>query len=85
MRCDDAHEHASLVMRLADEADVAETQEAEPAVDELRRRARRRTGEVALLDERDPKAVRARRLGDAGADDPAADHEQVEAAGAESF
>ena len=35
--------------------------------------------EVALVDERDAHPVRGRRLRDAGADDPAADHEQVEA------
>ena len=39
--------------------------------------------EVAPVDERDREAVRGRRLGDAGAHDAAADHEQVESLGAE--
>ena len=68
------------MVRLADEADVAEPQVAQPAVDQLRRRARRRACEVALVDERDGETVRRRGLRDAGADDPAADHEQVELA-----
>ena len=53
VRRDDVHQHAPLVVRLAHEPDVAEAQVAQPAVDELRRRARRRAGEVALVDERD--------------------------------
>ena len=80
VRRDDAHQVAALLVRLADEADVAHLQVAQAAVDELRRGARRRAGEVAALDERDVEAVRGRRLGDPGADDPAADHQQVEPA-----
>ena len=80
MRRDDVHQQPPLVMRLAHEPDVAEPQVAEAAVDQLRRRARRRAREVALVDERDREPVRRRRLRDAGADDPAADHEQVELA-----
>src|SRR5438270_886748 len=78
MRRDHPHEQAPLVVRLADEPHVAEPQVPEPAVDQLRGGARRRAAEVALVDERDVEPVRRRRLGDAGADDPAADHQQVE-------
>ena len=80
MRRDDAHEHAPLVVGLPHEPHVAEAEVAQAAVDQLRRRARRRAGEVAPVDERDAHPVRARGLGDAGADDPPADDEQVEAA-----
>jgi len=73
------------VVRFAHEPDVAEAEVAQPAVDELRRRARGRPGEVALVDERNVEAVRGRGLGDAGADDPAADHEQVELGRPESL
>ena len=83
MRRDDVHQHPPLVVRLAHEPDVAEPQVAEAAVDQLRRGARGRAGEVALVDERDVQPVRRRRLGDARADDPAADHEQVELGRAE--
>src|SRR5205814_7546789 len=57
---------------------VAEPEIPEPAVDQLRRRAGRRGGEVALVDERDREPVSRRGLRDAGADDAAADDEQVE-------
>ena len=83
VRGDDAHEGAPLLVCLADEPHVAETQVAEAAVDELRGRARRRGAEVALVDERD-REPRARRLvGDAGSDDPGADDQQVELAARE--
>ena len=42
-----------LGQRLADEAEVAEPEVAQPAVDQLRRRARRARREVVALDERD--------------------------------
>ena len=80
VRRDDAHQVAPLLMRLANEAHVAHLQVAQAAVDELRRGTRRRAGEVASLDERYVQTVRGRGLGDPGADDPAADHEQVEPA-----
>jgi hypothetical protein len=48
-------------------------------MDELRRRARRPRREVVALDECDREAVARGQLGHAGADDPAADDEQVEA------
>ncbi len=83
MRRDDVHQDAALVMRLAHEPDVAEAEVAEAAVDELRRCARGRACEVALVDERDVQAGGRRGLGDPGADDAAADHEQVELGGAE--
>ena len=78
VRRDDAHQVAPLLVRLADEAHVAHLQVAQAAVHELRRRARGGAREVAAFDERHVEAVRARRLGDPGSDDPAADHEQVE-------
>ena len=71
------------MVRLADEPHVAEPEVAQAAVHQLRRGARGSPGEVALVDERDLEAVRGRRLGDAGADDAAADHEQVELADGE--
>jgi hypothetical protein len=78
VRCDDVHQEAALVMRLTHEADVAETQVPEPAVDQLRGRARRRAREVAFVDERDREAVCARSFGDARADDAAAHDQEVE-------
>ena len=67
-----------LVVGLAHEADVAEAQVAEPAVDELRRRARRPRAEVARVDE----GHRETRAGCVGgrrrADHAPADDEQVE-------
>src|SRR4051812_400500 len=80
MGCNHAHEHAALVMRLAHQADVAEAEVPQPAVDELRRGTRRRAREVGLVHERDRHAVRRRSFGDARADDAAANHEQVELA-----
>ena len=65
-------------MRLAHEADVAHLQVPQAAMDQLRRGGRGRRREVAALDERHLEAVRARGFGDPGADDPAADHQQVE-------
>ena len=75
---DVAAEGVHLGERLADEAEVAEPQVAKPAVDELRRCARRARGEVVALDDRDVQPVPGGDLGDAGADDPAADDEKVE-------
>ena len=85
VRRDPARERLDLPERLADEREVAEAEVAEPAVDELRGCARRPGGEVAALDERDREPVAGRELGDAGAEDPAADDEQVEALAAEPF
>ena len=76
--CDEPAERVHLGERLADEAEVAEAEVAQPAVDQLRRRARRARCEVVALDERDPEPVPGGDLGDAGSDDPAADDEQVE-------
>ena len=64
--------------RLTNEAEVAEPEVAQPAVDQLRRRARRARCEVVALDEHDPEPVPGSDLGDAGSDDPAAHDEQVE-------
>ena len=78
MRRNIGGEGAALVVRLADETDVAEAQVAQAAVDELRRRARGSRAEVPGVDERDGQA-RACGVGSrGGADHPAADDEQVE-------
>ena len=78
MRRDDLHQQPSLVVSLANEADVAEAEVPEAAVNQLRRSARGARAKVALVDERDRKAC-ARSLGcDSRPDDPASDHEQVE-------
>ena len=83
MRRDDGQESTALLVRLAHETDVAQPQVTEPAVDQLRRRARRGAAEVAAVDERDGEPVPRRRRCDSRADDAAADHEQVEALGRE--
>src|SRR5207245_7504337 len=74
-----------LLVRLADEADVAEPQVPEAAVDQLRGRTRRPAAEVAAVHERHGETVPRRRRRDPRADDAAADHEQVEALGREPF
>ena len=81
VRRDDLRQHAPLVMRLAYKANVAESQVAEPAVDELRRRARGSAREIPGLDERDREPEPGGVGGDGGADDPSSDDEQVEAPG----
>jgi hypothetical protein len=78
-------ERLDLAERLADEREMSEAEVAEPAVDELRGRARRPRGEVAPFDERDREPVPRRELGDAGPENPAADDEQVEALAPEPF
>jgi hypothetical protein len=55
VRRDDAHEGAAFLMRLTDEADVAQPEVTKPTVDQLRGRARRRSSEVTAVDERDRK------------------------------
>lgn len=77
---DDLRQYAPLVMRLSYEADVAEAEVAQPAMDELRGCARGAASEVACLHERDSESG-ARGMGrDPGADDAAAHDEQVETA-----
>jgi hypothetical protein len=71
----------TLEQRLADEAEVEVLQVAQAAVDELARAARGAGGEVVALDERDAVPARGRVERDAGAGDPAADHDDVEAVG----
>ena len=68
------------MVRLAYEADVPESEVAEPAVDQLGGRARRPAAEVAGVDEGHTEADARGVRGDRGADDPAPDHEQVEPA-----
>src|SRR5918999_5503783 len=79
VRCDDLHERAPLPMGLPDEANVAEAQVAEAPVDELRRSARGLGAEIRAVDKRDRETGAGRLAGDPGADDAAADHEEVEA------
>ena len=76
------HELA-LEQRLAHEAEVEVLQVAQAAVDELARAAGGPRGVVGLLDERDRVAARGRVERDAGAGDPAADDDDVEALGAQ--
>ena len=66
-------------MSLAHELDVTKPEVAQPAVDQLRGRARGRPAEVAPVDERDREARLRGLVRDPGADDAASDHEQVEA------
>ncbi len=78
VRRDDARQHAPLVMRLAHEADIAHPQVPKTAVDELRRRTRRRPAEVPRVDERHGEPGAGRVGGDRSSDDATADDEQVE-------
>ena len=78
MRRDDGQQSPPLLVRLADEADVAEPQVPEAAVDQLRGRGRRARAEVTLVDQRHREPGARRRRRDPRADDSAADHEQVE-------
>ena len=79
VRGDDVRERPSLVVGLADEPNVTEAQVSQAAVDQLRRGAGCAAPEVALVDESDREADSTCLRGDSGADDPAADHEQIEA------
>ena len=69
----------ALQQRLADQAEVEVLQVAEPAVDHLRRAAGGALAEVVALDQRDRIAARGRVEGHAGAGDPTADDDHVEA------
>ena len=80
VRSDDAGEHSPLCMSLSYQPHVAEAEIAKPSVDELRGGAGRGAAEVALVDERDGEPRARRLVGDAGADDSAADDQQVERA-----
>ena len=77
---DHPRQQPALVVRLADEPDVTETQVAQTTVDQLGGRTRRAAAEIAGVDERhrEPGARSVRRRG--GADDAAADDEEVEPA-----
>ena len=68
----------ALAHGLEDEAHVPLLQVAEPAVDQLRRAARRAAREVATLDHGGPEAAHRGVARDAGAVDAAADDEDVE-------
>ena len=78
MRCDDAEQGSPLGVRLANQLDVAEPEIAQAAVDQLRRRARGGTAEVAAIDKSDAEPHAGRLTRDAGADDARPDDEQVE-------
>ena len=80
VRRDDPRERMPLGMGLADEADVAHLQVAQPAVDQLGGGARRRTGQVAALHERHAEPGPRSEPGDGAAHDAAPDDEQVEGA-----
>jgi hypothetical protein len=75
----------TLVERLAHSPELAVREVAEAAVHEARRAARRAAREIAALDERDlqPSGDGVER--DAGAGDPAADDEDVEALSREAL
>ena len=83
VRRTDAHQVPALLVSLADEADIAEPQVAQAAVDQLGRGARGRSAEVGAVDERDGEAGVGGLGRDPGADDPRADHEQIERAALE--
>jgi hypothetical protein len=72
------HELA-LEQRLAHEPEIEILQVAKAAVDELARAARGARGVVGLLDQRHRVPARGGVEGDAGAGDPAADDDEVEA------
>jgi hypothetical protein len=78
MRRDHPHQCPALVVRLAHETDVAKSQVAEAAVDELRGGARGACTEVGAVDERDGKPSPRRMGRDPCSYDPPADHEHVE-------
>ena len=71
----------ALEQRLADQPEVEVLQVAEPAVDHLRGAARGALRVVAALDQRHRVAARGGVERDAGAGDPAADHDDVELVG----
>ena len=73
----------ALQQRLAHEPEVEVLQVAQAAVDELGRARRRPAREVGALDQRDRVPARGGVQRDAGAGDPAADHEHVERLGRE--
>jgi hypothetical protein len=78
VRRDDGGEHTALVVRLTDEANVAEAQIAEASVHELRGRPRGRAPEVARVQERHREPRPGGVGGDPGANDSPADDKQVE-------
>ena len=78
MRGDVGGQGTALVVRLAHEAHVAEPQVAEPAVDELGRRARRARPEVPGVDEGHGEPRAGRVGGGRRADHAPADDEQIE-------
>ena len=80
VRRDDREQRVPLLVGLPHELDVAHAEIPQSAVDELRRAARGRTAEVTPLDECDGEPDVGRLGRDPCADDPAADHEQVERA-----
>ena len=69
----------ALEQRLADQAEVEVLQVAEAAVDHLRGAARGADRVVVALEQRHRVAARGGVEGDAGAGDPAADHDDLEA------
>jgi hypothetical protein len=75
---DPLREHPDLTQRLANERKMPQAEIPQAAVDQLGRAAGRAGGEVCPLDECNREPVPRPELGDACAEDPAADDEQVE-------
>ncbi len=78
MRTEPFEHQRLLAQRFADEAELELLEVAQAAVDQLRRAARGPGSPVALLDQRDREPAARRVEGGAGADDAAADHDEVE-------
>jgi hypothetical protein len=83
MRGDDLRQDAPLVVGLANEAHISQTEVPETTVDELRRRARGCAPEVTCIHESDGEAGPRCMSSDPGTDDPAADDQQIETASGE--
>ncbi len=81
VRGDPLQEQTAFDQGLADEGEVELLEVADAAVHELRRTARRARAPVAGLDDADAQAAGDRVERTAAADDPAADHQDVELAG----
>ncbi len=74
----DPHQYLALGQGLADQPERVLLKIAQPAMHELRGGRRGRTGEIALLGERDAQAAAGGVARDAGAVDAAADDEEID-------
>ena len=77
VRGDPRSEHGPFPLELSDETYVSRCEIAKAAMDELRRRGRRRPAEVALVDQHNLEACRCRLVRNAASHDAASDDEQV--------